>query len=104
MNVDWLSRLPAPARRALYFGLQRLAGSRIGPVWREFQRWEHLAPAELEREVETKLSGVLAHATARVGYYRELNLVHRAGESARGWTISEVDAGDFEQHLVDRIL
>jgi len=30
--------------------------------------------------------------------------VHRAGESTRGWTISEVDAGEFEHHLVDRTL
>jgi uncharacterized cysteine cluster protein YcgN (CxxCxxCC family) len=30
--------------------------------------------------------------------------VHRAGESTRGWTISEDDAGDFEHHLVDRQL
>ena len=30
--------------------------------------------------------------------------VHRAGQSTRGWTISEDDAGDFEHHLVDRIL
>lgn len=30
--------------------------------------------------------------------------VHAAGESTRGWTISEDDAGDFEHHLVDRIL
>jgi len=30
--------------------------------------------------------------------------VHRAGESVRGWTISEDDAGDFENHLVDRKL
>jgi uncharacterized protein len=30
--------------------------------------------------------------------------VHRAGESTRGWTISEDDAGDFEFHVVDRKL
>ena len=30
--------------------------------------------------------------------------VHRAGESVRGWTISEADAGDLEHHLVDREL
>ena len=30
--------------------------------------------------------------------------VHAAGQSTRGWTISEDDAGDFENHLVDRIL
>jgi len=30
--------------------------------------------------------------------------VHRAGVSVRGWTISENDAGDFENHLVDRKL
>ena len=30
--------------------------------------------------------------------------VHRAGESTRGWTVSEDDAGDFEHHLVERDL
>ena len=30
--------------------------------------------------------------------------VHRAGESVRGWTISEDDAGDLENHMVDRQL
>ena len=30
--------------------------------------------------------------------------VHRAGESVRGWTISEDDAGDLENHMVDRKL
>jgi uncharacterized cysteine cluster protein YcgN (CxxCxxCC family) len=30
--------------------------------------------------------------------------VHQAGQSTRGWTISEDDAGDFEHHLVDREL
>ena len=28
--------------------------------------------------------------------------VHRAGESIRGWTVAEEDAGDWEDHLVDR--
>jgi uncharacterized cysteine cluster protein YcgN (CxxCxxCC family) len=30
--------------------------------------------------------------------------VHRAGMSARGWTVSEVEAGDLEHHLIDREL
>jgi uncharacterized cysteine cluster protein YcgN (CxxCxxCC family) len=30
--------------------------------------------------------------------------VHRAGESTRGWTVSEVDAGELEHHLTDRTL
>jgi len=30
--------------------------------------------------------------------------VHRAGQSVRGWTISEIDAGDLESHIVDRLL
>ncbi|KTF69695.1 YcgN family cysteine cluster protein [Sphingomonas sp. HT-1] len=30
--------------------------------------------------------------------------VHRAGESTRGWTISEDDAGDLEHHMTDRRL
>jgi uncharacterized cysteine cluster protein YcgN (CxxCxxCC family) len=28
--------------------------------------------------------------------------IHRAGASVRGWTISEVEAGDLEHHMVDR--
>jgi uncharacterized cysteine cluster protein YcgN (CxxCxxCC family) len=28
--------------------------------------------------------------------------VHRAGESVRGWTVSEDDVGDLENHIVDR--
>ncbi len=30
--------------------------------------------------------------------------VHAAGISVRGWTVSEDDVGDFENHIVDRIL
>ena len=30
--------------------------------------------------------------------------VHAAGVSVRGWTVSEVEAGDLEDHVVDRIL
>lgn len=30
--------------------------------------------------------------------------VHEAGESTRGWTVSEDIAGDLEHHMVDRIL
>jgi uncharacterized cysteine cluster protein YcgN (CxxCxxCC family) len=30
--------------------------------------------------------------------------VHRAGQSVKGWTVSEVDAGDLEHHVVDRLL
>jgi uncharacterized cysteine cluster protein YcgN (CxxCxxCC family) len=30
--------------------------------------------------------------------------VHRAGISVRGWTISEDDAGDLENHIVERTL
>jgi uncharacterized cysteine cluster protein YcgN (CxxCxxCC family) len=30
--------------------------------------------------------------------------VHEAGQLTRGWTVSEVDAGDLEWHVVDRPL
>jgi uncharacterized cysteine cluster protein YcgN (CxxCxxCC family) len=30
--------------------------------------------------------------------------VHRAGESVRGWTVSETDVVDFEHHLIERDL
>jgi uncharacterized cysteine cluster protein YcgN (CxxCxxCC family) len=30
--------------------------------------------------------------------------VHSAGQSTRGWTVSETDAGELEHHIVDRSL
>lgn len=30
--------------------------------------------------------------------------VHEAGQSTRGWTVSEDDAGELEHHMVDRAL
>src|SRR3712207_2313712 len=30
--------------------------------------------------------------------------VHAAGQSTRGWTVSELDAGDLENHVVERPL
>lgn len=30
--------------------------------------------------------------------------VHVAGQSVRGWTVSETDAGQLEHHIVDRVL
>lgn len=30
--------------------------------------------------------------------------VHRAGQSVRGWTVSETDVVDFENHLIEREL
>jgi len=30
--------------------------------------------------------------------------VHAAGQSTRGWTVSETDAGELEHHIVDRPL
>jgi uncharacterized cysteine cluster protein YcgN (CxxCxxCC family) len=30
--------------------------------------------------------------------------VHEAGQSTRGWTVSEIDAGELEHHLVERAL
>ena len=30
--------------------------------------------------------------------------VHEAGQSTRGWTVSEIDAGELEYHVVERAL
>ena len=30
--------------------------------------------------------------------------VHEAGQSVRGWTVSELEAGELERHIVDRTL
>ena len=85
MNVDWLAQLPAPARRALYFGLQAAVGSRIGPVWREFLAWERFPTDQLNVAVQQRLSVLLQHATTHSEYYRGLGLVRRAGENGADW-------------------
>lgn len=85
MNVDWLAHLPAPARRALYFGLQRAIGSRIGATWREFLAWEKFSPAQHDQAVDAKLARLLTAATTHSEYYRKLGLARRGGESARDW-------------------
>ena len=85
MNVDWLAKLPAPVRRALYFGLQRGLGSRIGATWREFLAWETFAPAQHDQAVDAKLTRLLTAATTHSEYYRKLGLARRRGESARDW-------------------
>ncbi|MBI3414642.1 MAG: phenylacetate--CoA ligase family protein [Verrucomicrobia bacterium] len=83
MNVEWLARLPAPARAAIYFGLQRGIGSRIFARWRDFQTWTRLSPAQVEERVDTQLDHLLAKATTQSTYYRDLKLVRRADETAR---------------------
>jgi phenylacetate-CoA ligase len=82
LNVDWLSRLPAPARRSLYFGLQRAVGSKVGLACQEMQAWERLTPAALEEQVEQALSSTLEEAVVHSPYYRELELRRRPGERA----------------------
>lgn len=72
MNVDWLSRLPAPARRGLYFSLQRFIGSKIGSVWQELQTWKDLSPRELSEKVDTRLRQALDGAVSQSAYYRKL--------------------------------
>lgn len=82
MNVEWLSRLPSPARRALYFGLQRPIGSRILSTWREFQSWDCFTKEQLEEHVQSRLSELLSVATEQSEYYRRLGLQRSANESA----------------------
>jgi len=86
LNVDWLARLPAPARRGLYFALQRAIGSRIHAVWREFLEWELLPPPALAAAVESRLSRLLGGAVRDSEYYRSLPVGGaRAGEKAVDW-------------------
>ncbi len=83
LGVSTLARLPAPARRGLYFALQRAVGSRIAPIWREFRRWESLSPGQLDDGTEQRLGRLLEHATRHSEYYRDLNLRPRTGVSAK---------------------
>ncbi|MBI3850105.1 MAG: phenylacetate--CoA ligase family protein [Verrucomicrobia bacterium] len=85
MNVEWLARLPAPLRRALYFGLQSAIGSRVWSAWREFLAWERLTPDQLNQAVEQKLDLVLTTAAKNSEYYRNLSLFRRSGESVQSW-------------------
>jgi phenylacetate-CoA ligase len=80
LNVDWLSHLPAPVRRSLYFGLQRAIGSRVGSAWGQFQRWACYSPAELEEAVARQLGTLLDQSVARSPYYRGLGLSRRPAE------------------------
>jgi phenylacetate-CoA ligase len=82
LNVEWLSRLPAPLRASAYFAAQGLIGSRIRPAWREFQSWTEFSPTELERGVEARLSALLSSATEQSAHYRRLGLVRKPSESA----------------------
>ncbi len=85
MNVDWISRLPAPMRRALYFASQRAIGSRIGPVWREFLAWRRFTPEQLDRAVDHRLGGALESAIRSSDYYRSLRIARGSNESAVQW-------------------
>lgn len=85
MNVDWLSSLPASARRWLYFGLQRALGSRIGGAWREFLAWEKLTASQLDAAVDEKLSTLLSTAVRESEYYRRVAPEKRGGETPREW-------------------
>jgi phenylacetate-CoA ligase len=83
LNVDALARLPGPLRRSLYFGLQRAIGSRIGPIWREFLRWEQLPPPAFHRALDERLASLLTHALRHSEYYRSLGIAPpRPGETA----------------------
>lgn len=59
--------------------LPRTCGYRLRSEGRTLPSWHHL----------------------NTGSYED---VHRVGESTRGWTISEVEAGELEDHMVDREL
>lgn len=83
MNVDWISHLPGPVRAALYFGLQRAIGSRIGAAWRAFQQWTRLSSDELDAAIEHRLARLLESATHHTAYYRQLKLQRGSNESAR---------------------
>jgi phenylacetate-CoA ligase len=72
-------------RRALYFALQGAVGSRIGPIWREFQSWQRLSAEELIARVEGKLSQVLADACRQSEYYRDLRLSRNPGATAEAF-------------------
>lgn len=83
--MKWMRFLPACVRRALYFVLQLLIGSRVYFAWKEFISWERLTPAEHDAAVEKKLSKVLEFASAHSEYYRRMKIQRHPGESAKDW-------------------
>ncbi len=96
-------------RRALYFGLQRAIGSRIGPVWREFLAWERLPAPALTKVVDERLAALLDGAVRNSEHYRGLGIGGiRAGESARDWLgrfpilTRQAVRDEFQRLVVDR--
>ena len=83
MNVNWIANLPAPIRRAAYFGLQRGIGSTIGAKLREWRLWEQYTTDQLDAAVENRLSRLLSIGIRDSAFYRKLNLKLVAGESAK---------------------
>ncbi len=73
-KLELVANLPVPIRRGLYFGLQRLIGSRIHQHWHEFQTWERFSPGQLEAAVDQRLDTMLDHARKHSSYYRHLNI------------------------------
>ncbi len=59
------------ARLHLYLALQRALGSHAGARYRDFLRWETLAPDALRREEASRLAALLTHAVRQVPYYRD---------------------------------
>ncbi len=57
-------------RRHLFFGLNRLIGSRCGAEYRELEAWERLEPEVFRRRRDERLRQTLEHAAAHVPYYR----------------------------------
>ena len=58
------------ARLTTFLLLQRAIGSRAAARYRDFLRWESLAPAALRAEAEQRLADTLAHAARQIPYYR----------------------------------
>jgi phenylacetate-CoA ligase len=85
LNVEWISGLPPWARRALYFSLQSVIGSRILPVWREFLAWEQFPPEQLDRAVQLRLAELLETAARSSEYYRKLAIPRSPNETAAAW-------------------
>ena len=109
MNVDWLFKLPAPVRRALYFGLQRAVGSRIASTWREMQEWEGLSQSDHDQRVEERLGRTLDLALEQSEHYRSLGLKRLPGETARQFILRfptlerETLRSDFTKVVIDRL-
>lgn len=85
-------------RRGVFFGLNRLIGSRCAECYREMFAWERLPPDVLRRRQQDRLRSVLAHAIENVPFYRD-RVIGASSPALAQFPV--LTRADLRNHFVD---